>query len=140
MPALHAADHVITKAMIGHWEGSAQIIVVWCKQQVLPVSIDIHADGSVTGKVGDAELARGQLTQNRGWLGRKLNLATDYIITGDLKGSIVAAEGISREAVSIPVNFANDSFTGSVHSSGSKVGGKESMILSARSLELIKNE
>lgn len=96
---LHAADEVVTKSMIGHWEGSARIVVDWCKQQQLPVSIEIHSDGSVTGKVGDATLKNGQLSRNRGWIGRKLNLARDYAIRGDLTGPVVAAENITRSSV-----------------------------------------
>ncbi len=139
-PALQATEQVVTEAMIGHWEGSAQIIVNWCTQQQLPVSIDIHADGTVTGTVGDAGLAHGRLARNRGWIGRKLNLATDYIVRGDLKGPIVATEGISRASVSMPLTFSAGGFTGGVHTSGSKTGGKETMMLSAASLKLVKKE
>ncbi|MGB7767593.1 MAG: hypothetical protein WBN22_01905, partial [Verrucomicrobiia bacterium] len=42
------------------------------------VKVDIHADGSVTGTVGDAKLTEGRFESNRGWLGRKLNLYSDY--------------------------------------------------------------
>ncbi len=66
--------------MVGHWEGSARIIVSWCQQQNLQVAVDIAADGSVAGKVGDATLTKGRLKRNRGRLGRKLNLKTYYII------------------------------------------------------------
>lgn len=98
--------------------------------------MDIRADGSVTGKVGDATLIKGHFERNRGWLGRKLNLATDHIVRGDLNGPVVAAEGITRESVSIPLNFIGGAFVGGVHTSGSKFGGKEKMILSASSLTL----
>jgi hypothetical protein len=131
-----AADPSVAPAMVGHWEGDARIIVSWCRQTNLHVTIDIHADGSVTGKVGDASLIKGRFERNRSWLGRKLNLATDHIIRGDLKGPVVAAEGITRESVSIPLNFIGGAFAGGVHTSGSKFGGKEKMILSASSLTL----
>ncbi len=135
---LQAADDAVSKCMVGHWEGSARIIVVWCKQQQLPVAIDIHSDGSVTGKVGDATLAHGRFTRNRGWLGRKLNFATDYIIRGDLTGPIVAAEGITRASVSVPLDFTGGSFVGGIGTSGSWFGGgKDFMALSATSLILI---
>lgn len=81
-----AAESVATPAMVGHWEGNARIIVIWCHQTNLSVKVDIHADGSVTGMVGDAKLTKGRLLRNRGWLFRKLNWATDYIITGGLDG------------------------------------------------------
>jgi hypothetical protein len=133
---LQAADETVTNALVGHWQGSARIVVDWCKQQRLPVAIDINSDGSVTGKIGDAKLKNGRLSQNRGWIGRKLNLATDYIIKGDLTGPIVATEGVTRSSVSIPLDLANNTLVGGVHTSGSKFGGKTDGILSAASLSL----
>ena len=72
LPALTswATESVVTPAMVGHWEGNARIIVSWCHQTNLPVKVDIHADGSVTGTVGDAKLTEGRFESNRGWLGR----------------------------------------------------------------------
>ena len=126
--------------MVGHWEGSARIVVDWCKQQHLPVAIDIHSDGSVTGKVGDATLTHGWFTRNRGWIGRKLNLGRDYIIRGDLTGPIIAAEGITRSSVFIPLDLSSDGLVGGINTSGSKFGGKEDTILSAASLKLIHKQ
>lgn len=131
-----AAETSVAPAMIGHWEGDARVIVSWCRQTNLHVTIDIRKDGSVTGKVEDATVLKGRFERNRGSLGRKLNLATDYIIKGELSGPVVAAEGITRESVSIPLNFIGGAFVGGVHTSGSKFGGKEKMILSASSLTL----
>ena len=131
-----ATDGVVTPAMVGHWEGSARIIVSWCHQTNLPVKVDIHADGSVTGTLGDAKLTKGRFQQNRGWLGRKLNLATDYIITGNLDGAIVAAEGITRKRVMMPCNYDGHFIKGAVDTSGTWFGGKNSMVLTA-GLQLI---
>lgn len=100
-----ASKSVLTPAQVGHWEGNARIIMTWCQQTNLPVKLDIQADGSVTGTVGDARLKEGRFLKNRGWLGRKLNIETDYIITGNLDGAIVAAEGITRARVMMPFNF-----------------------------------
>jgi hypothetical protein len=118
-----AAESVVTPAMVGHWEGNARIVVSWCHQTNLPVKMDIHADGSVTGTVGDAKLTEGRFQKNRGWLGRELNLWSDYIVTGGLGGAIVAAEGITRSNVKMPLNFSGDTFTGGVNTSGSGFEG-----------------
>ena len=118
-----AAESIVTPAMVGHWEGNARIIVSWCHQTNLPVKVDIHADGSVTGTVGDAKLTEGRFESNRGWLLRKLNWATDYIITGGLDGAIVAAEGITRSSVKMPLNFSGGTFAGGVNTSGSGFEG-----------------
>ena len=135
---LCASENLVMPAMVGHWSGNARIIVTWCQQTNLPVTLEIRADGTVTGKVGDAILANGQLKKNRGWLGGKLNVKTDYIIRGKLRGPIVATENISRSAVSMPLNFTGAAFVGGVHSAGSMTGGKERMILSASSLTLMR--
>jgi hypothetical protein len=105
--------------------------------------VDIHADGSVTGKVGDAKLMEGRFQPNRGWLGRMFNLYSDYIITGNLDGAIVSAEGITRESVNIPLDVDGGAFKGGVHTSGSKFvekdQWKEKMIFSAASLTLTRS-
>jgi hypothetical protein len=118
-----AAESVVTPAMVGHWEGNARIVVSWCHQKNLSVKVDIYADGTVTGAVGDAKLSEGHFESNRGWLFRKWNWATDYIITGGLDGSIVAAEGITRSRVKMPLNFSGGTFAGGVNTSGSGFEG-----------------
>ena len=143
---LCAAENIVTPAMVGHWEGNARIIVSWCNQTNLTVAVDIHADGNVTGKIGNATLVAGRLQANRGWLGRKLNLATDYVITGKLDGAIVAAESIARDNIYIPLNLKDNAFVGGINTSGSscvfssKKTMKEKMSLSAMSLKLIRSQ
>jgi len=140
-----ATGSVVTPAMVGHWEGTARIVVSWCHQKNLYVKVDIHADGSVTGTVGDAKLSEGRFASNRGWLLRKLNWATDYIITGGLDGAVVASEGITRSSAKIPLNFTGGTFTGGVNTSGSGFEGfagkkGEGTWLAARSLKLIRSQ
>ena len=143
---LCAAESIVTPAMVGHWEGNARIIVSWCHQTNLAVAVDIHADGSVTGKLGDATLVAGHFQSNRGWLGRKLNLATDYIITGNLDGAIVAAEGIARDKIYIPLNLKDNAFVGGINTSGSlcvfssEKTMKEKMALTAAGLKLMRSQ
>ncbi len=137
--SLWASDSIVTPATAGHWEGNARIIVTWCHQTNLPVQLDIGADGSVVGTVGDARLEAGRFQQNRGWVGRKLNLATDYIITGNLSGAIVAAEGIDRSGVMIPLNLSGGNLKGGVNTTGWKFGGKKKMCLAAASLRMVRS-
>jgi len=141
---LYAAESIVTPVMVGHWEGNARIIVSWCHQTNLAVAVDIHADGGVTGKIGDATLIGGRFEANRGWLGRKLNLATDYIVAGKLDGAIVAAEGIVRDKIYIPIDLKDNAFVGGINTSGSlcvfssEKTMKEKMGLSAMSLKLVR--
>jgi hypothetical protein len=134
-----ASRSLPTPALVGHWEGNDRIIVSWCRQTNLPVKLDIDADGSVAGTVGDANLRGGRFQRNRGWLGRKLNIETDYIITGNLDGAIVAAEGIKRKHVMMPCNFDGSVIKGSVATSGIWFGGKARMVFTA-GLRLTRNQ
>jgi hypothetical protein len=131
-----ASQSVLTPAQVGYWEGNARIIMTWCHQTNLLVKLDIKPDGSVTGSVGDARLTEGRFLNNRGWLGRKLNIETDYIIKGHLDGPIVAAEAITRARVLMPLNFDGGLIKGGVATSGTWFGGKDSMVLTAGSLKL----
>jgi hypothetical protein len=120
----------------GTWAGTARIFVNWTAQKTLPVYLTIVADGRVSGTVGDAALRNGRFVSNRGSLLRMLDWKTDWSIVGDLDGPIIEAEGIRRDRVSIPINFVDDHFEGSVNTSGSKFGGKERMWLAAGRLHL----
>ena len=121
---------------VGQWKGTARIIVNWSQQTNLCVTLNIRDDATVTGKIGDALLINGRLKKNRGWVGENLKVKTDYIIVGDLNGAIVSAEGIKRPRVKIPLNLAGQTLSGGLHTSGSKFGGKDQMILSAAGLTL----
>ena len=142
--ALFASSSVIAAlddpAMAGRWSGTADIVVNWTTQRTLRVELVIATDGSVTGTVGDAKISAAQLTRNRGALGRALHVKTDYIVTGDLRGDIIAAEGIRREGTAtFPLNWVDGHFEGGLHTSGSSFGGKEKMVLTATRLKLHKN-
>jgi len=138
MPALRASDAVVTNAMVGQWKGSAHVIVTWCNQAELPILLEIRADDNVTGKVGDAELTDSHLTKKWSWLGQNDGRRTTRIIRGSLKGPIVAKEEISRREISIHLRFGDTRSSGGLATSGSKFGGKETMILTATSLQLAK--
>jgi hypothetical protein len=137
---LFSAESVVTPAMVGHWEGNARIIVSWCHQTNLTVAVDIHADGSVTGKIGGATLVAGHFLPHRSWPWRHT------IIKGKLDGAIVAAEGITRPDVTMICDFSNGSFTGQIDTNGSSCvfssekTMKEKMALTAVGLKLIRSQ
>ncbi len=136
--ALNAAAGTKENSMIGNWEGSSQVIVTWCEQKKLPVSLTILADGSVNGTVGDAELLDGQLERKVNWFGSNTKNRTTHLVKGRLKGAIVAKEGVFRERAFIHLRVDHTNLSGSLATSGSKMGGKESMILTAQHLILSK--
>ena len=132
MPSNAAAGNAVTSAMVGQWEGTAHIIVNWVQQTNLPVQLHIASDGTVTGKIGEAVVNKGRIRNNRGSLGRKINIKTDYIIEARLTGTLIAAEDISRAGVKMPINFTGTNLIGGLHTTGSKFGRKERGIVSAR--------
>ena len=101
---------------IGTWEGKGKIIVSWCQQDTLLFSLRIHSDGLVDGKVGDAQLINGFLRKNN-WLIRKLG-NPEYLIGGNLQGSLVAAEEINRKSLHyLMVDFDDGKLVGGCHTS-----------------------
>lgn len=131
-----ATNDVIIPARTGHWEGAARIIVSWCHQTNLRVVVDIHADGSVTGKIGDATLVDGHFLSHRTWpWGHSM-------ITGKFEGDIVAAENITRKQLKMICDFKDGSYTGQIDTEGalcvfsSEKTRKEKMALTAIGLKL----
>ncbi len=136
-PFAHASDGV-PAGMAGKWKGSGKIIVTWCEQKELPVEIEIFQDGRVTGRIGGAAVENGRVAANSGMLVRLGN--PKYVISADLKGPIVKAEGIVRTAIKLFVNLDDGRLTGGFHTSGGKFGGKDAMMLSGSGLALIRGQ
>ena len=124
--------------MNGAWSGEARIAVNWTTQRTLPVNLTIEQDDRVSGTIGDAVLRNGRLERNRTAIGRALNLKTDWIVRGELEGAVIKAEGVRRDAVTLPLNWVEEHFEGSVHTSGSHFGGKHAMWLAANDLRLAR--
>src|SRR5687768_3357988 len=137
VPAVSSSQSRATlDSMAGVWCGSARIVVNWTVEKRLGVRLAIAPSGDVTGQVGDAELVGGRLKANRGTVGRMLNIKTDYIVAGQLKGPIIAAERITRSRVKMPLNWTGSEFQGGVGTDGSAFGGKERMVFTAQRLVL----
>lgn len=117
--------------LVGHWMGAACIVVAWCNERELRISVAIGPDGSVVGTVGDATLVGARLRRNRGLIARKLNLATDYVIMAELDGCIVEKEDVCRHRLYMPFNLVEGVISGGVMTSGTKHNGKRSMKFSA---------
>ncbi len=118
-------------AMVGHWEGKAEVAVNWCNAKELAVSVSIAPDGSVAGKVGDATLKGGHLYPNPGKPPKGFMLQTNYVIEAELEGPLVAAESIARGEICIPVELNREGqLTGAFLTSGSEYGGKDERVFS----------
>jgi len=83
----------------------------------VPVTLEltIHENGTVRGMVGGAELKGCVLKQNRGELGRRLNVASDYVIMdGYLDGAIVAEDTVPKKNLSIPFDIVDGHIQGTL--------------------------
>lgn len=118
-------------ALAGTWSGSARVGVSWCRQSLIPVSLTIAPDGRVTGRVGDAVLVGGRLACHRGPLLRRLGLSSDWLVSGDLSGPLVAGEGVARAVVRIPFDVVDGRLRGTLATDGTVFGGRESLAFSA---------
>lgn len=130
------ADTGSTAALAGTWSGSARVGVAWCRQTLIPLSLVIAADGRVTGRVGDATLVGGRLAIHRGPLLRRLGLSSDWLVSADLAGPLVAAEGIVRSVVRLPFDVVDGRLHGSLVTEGTLFGGREALAFSAAFDEL----
>ncbi|MEO6236931.1 MAG: hypothetical protein ABIQ52_08010 [Vicinamibacterales bacterium] len=127
---------VTMSTMAGSWAGEAEIAVNWTTQPTLRVRLSLASDGRATGTIGDAVLRNGRLERNRTAIGRALHVKTDWIVRGDLDGDVIRAEGIRRDSVALPLNWVDEHFEGSVNTSGTHFGGRDSMWLAALRLRL----
>lgn len=126
----------VPEEYVGHWKGHAKIIVSWCKQKQLPIDIEIHSNGNVSGFVGDANLKDAKITE-KSWVYTKVfKHETPYRIKGDLQGEIIKSESIQRDSVAISIRVEDGRIDGGLVTSGTKTGSKKSMILSAVDVSL----
>jgi hypothetical protein len=138
-PALGLAAQVPDPGMVGTWSGNGDVVVNWTKQRTIHVRLMILPDGSVTGEIGDAALTSGRVSTNRGAIGRLLNIKTDYIVEGKLRGPVISAEHVQRDAVKMPLMWDGTEFSGGLHTSGSPFGGAARMVFSATHLHLTRD-
>lgn len=115
--------------MAGSWKGKAEITCAWCKQREMGVELTIAANGSVTGKIGDATLDQGHLAKN---VVRPDSLPTKYVIKAKLNGPLSASEGVTRVTIDIGVDLSGESLTGAFVTNGDLSGTKETSRLAGR--------
>ena len=117
--------------LAGTWKGDAKIVVDWVQNTQLAITLNIDADGNVTGRVGDAELIEARVHL------RTIDMNRDFRVHGQLEGELIAAESVQRGEIDILFDHPNaDTLVGGLHTSGSKIGGKDSMKVSAAKMAL----
>jgi hypothetical protein len=121
----------VPQALVGTWQGETERFVQrWYKGGNYPVTFNIPEDGTVDGTVGNAAFHNAQFRRNRGWIGRMLNMASDYIIKADLEGSLKGEVQCGK--VSISLNFDGTELRGGAECSECGEGGKGQRWITAR--------
>lgn len=108
--------------LVGTWQGHSRFTGISYEEsttnKVTPTTVEmtlqITSDGKVTGKFGGAKLTDCQVMANRGWVGRHLNLWSDFIIRGRLEGAIAPGSEGGIHEISIPFNLENYGLHGTV--------------------------
>lgn len=129
-------ETVLNHPLSGHWKGDGKIIVAWCEKTHLSFDLHINEHGNVTGTIGDATIDHGRIRQNNiilRWLGNR-----EYVIEANLLNVLIKEEDIQRESIRLFLDFKSSFLTGGFHTSGSKFGGKETMVLSGIDIKLSK--
>lgn len=120
---------VVDPALVGTWHGECRmdLPVVFNPNQLpenverthttVAVNITIYEDATVEGALGEATFKECRLKQNRGELGRMLNLATDYVVMdGYLAGPIVSGHDENdKKSFMMPFNLVEDHLQGGLN-------------------------
>ena len=121
---------------VGSWRGEGRIIVAWCRQKSLSFDLEIDRQGKVRGKIGDARIQDGKFRLNK--IFYRLLGNRQYIVNASLNGDLIGFENIGRDSIRIFLDEEDHTLVGGFHTSGSKFGGKEKMILSGTDIKLTK--
>lgn len=108
-------------SLAGIYSGNNNIIIRYNKEgqyifheDKVEVTIEISKSHLVTGRAGGAIFEDCEVVKNRGWISRKLNIKTDYLISGKLLGSTFKKDSIADKNISIPFNIENGEIRGSL--------------------------
>lgn len=125
--------------LAGIWAGTAHSVMQWAPNAPVELKLNIAADLTVTGSVGDAKLVDAKVFNNRGPLERALDISRDFRISGRLEGAILADQQIHRDSVDIVFDITSDgTAVGGLTTSGTEFGGKDSMKLAAGKMTLTR--
>ena len=117
-----AGATVPDRRLVGQWRQQARFTGIRYEEavqkKVAAADIEavwrISADGQVTGHIGGAELSRCFVAVNRGWLGRRLHIKTDFVIRGQLIGAVAPGSESGTHTISAPFNLAGGQLGGTV--------------------------
>jgi hypothetical protein len=108
-PTLHPDS-----GLLGAWYGIPTRILAEPVENSISVEFIIHADGSVTGTVGDATVTAGRITCGRSWFGRLLNMNSPYRITGKLSRVVRVSKEVWGDRFTMPLGARGEVLDGSL--------------------------
>jgi hypothetical protein len=100
----------IKAALVGEWRGLAETRQFRVSPQSLKLKLHVHADGVVTGTIGEWKLVDGLLRRTDA--SERQNWMTEYVIIGSADGMKFPADG--KNQILITVDFKGTEATGSV--------------------------
>lgn len=107
-----------TEDLIGTWTGEAGLKGEHSENRV-SIQLIISEDGSVTGKIGEAELLGCKVMRNRNRFEKWIGIKNDYIIkNGSLDGSIAKGDTTKKRNISVPFDITDGNITGSLFELG----------------------
>lgn len=117
-----AAETATVSDLAGQWHGKSRFTGISYEEatqnkvtpQEVEIALHIAADGKVTGRIGGAELTNCVVASNRGWIGRKLHLWTDFIIRGQVVGAVAPGSDSGTHLINAPFNFDGAQTRGTV--------------------------
>ena len=109
---VQSAAPQVPVVMTGAWFGTAEVIAEWIEQPSVGVSLFINSEGRVRGMIGDATLRNGRFERTRGGFARFFNIKSDWVITAELEGSLIRAEGLQGLQITMPLTWVGDHFEG----------------------------
>ncbi len=107
----------------GKWTGKQKVTVRFdfkdhfeflSSPDSLQLVLVLHENGDVTGGLGTATLEGCTLSPNRNKVSSAMNLFSDFVIRGSLKGSLFPGDTIPVKHISIPLNLEVSDFKGTV--------------------------
>jgi len=110
------------RRLVGQWRQQARFTGIRYEEAVqekvatgdIEAVWRISADGQVTGHIGGAELRGCFVAKNRGWLGRRLHIKTDFVIRGQLIGAVAPGSESGSYKISAPFNLDGSQLGGTV--------------------------
>ncbi len=120
--ATACARWTVPASLVGTWSGTERASVrvrpesgpAGFLTDTVPVTLTVHADGSVEGRVGGATLVEAYVLKNRGAVGRAFHLATDFRLEGRLRGAVFPGDPHPTQDVRAPFDVAGDTLAGTL--------------------------